>query len=268
MVSELEQTAREMVLALLAEGEGAKTLNSALRVLAKWRSDVLGRALVERSGDRVLTGPFRGMRYPLPPTEGGRCPRLIGVYEAGLRPVIEDCIARGYDRVIDLGSAEGYYAVGFALRMPGARVLARDSAARAQAACAELARLNGVEAQVEVGGAVAVADFAGLIAGRTLILCDIEGAEAELLDPEAAPALREADLLVEVHEGMRSGTLDLLEGRFAVSHEVRRIGRHLKDDDLPDWAEQLSDIDRLLLLWEWRASPTPWLWMSRREAGA
>ncbi|WGV16619.1 hypothetical protein [Fuscovulum ytuae] len=65
---------------------------------------------------------------------------------------------------------------------------------------------------------------------------------------------------------MRPGSLGLIEQRFAASHDIRRIGRRLEDRGLPDWAEQLSDMDRLLLLWEWRSSPTPWLWMRRKGA--
>ena len=96
------------------------------------------------------------------------------------------------------------------------------------------------------------------------MLCDIEGAEGTLLDPSLAPALAGSDLLVEVHEGMRPGLLATLTERFAATHRVTRIDRALQPDLLPDWAEALSDLDRQLLLWEWRATPTPWLWMERR----
>ncbi|MCZ8335127.1 MAG: hypothetical protein O9328_12755 [Rhodobacteraceae bacterium] len=267
MASGTDKTVQERVIALLsADGAGTQSLNAALRLLAKWRSELLGQALLERSGDRVLWGPFKGMAYPVRAAEGARTPRLIGCYEASLVPVIEEIALGGYDRVIDIGSAEGYYAVGLALRLPGARVIARDTDATAQAACAELARINGVAERVEIGGAVNPGDFDGMIAGRTLILCDIEGEEEALLDPDVAPRLREADLLVEVHEGMRPGCLDLLERRFAPSHHIQRFGRRLQDEGMPPWAEKLSDMDRLLLLWEWRASPTPWLWMRRRTA--
>ena len=75
-----------------------------------------------------------------------------------------------------------------------------------------------------------------------------------------------ADLLVEVHEGMRPGTLALLTQRFAASHHIQRLDRKLDDSALTGWMDRLSDLDRLLLLWEWRASPTPWLWMTRRNA--
>ena len=242
-----------------------KNLNMSLRHLAKWRAQMLEVQLSTRSGDRVLSGPFKGMLYPNHTAEGARNPRLIGCYESCLAPVIEEIVARGYDRVVDIGCAEGYYAIGLALRMPGATIAARDTEPRARAACAELAAINGVADRVEIGGLVSHDQFPRLVQGRTLILCDIEGGEDELLDPDAATALRQADLLVEVHEGMKPGRLALLQGRFAESHEIRQIERKIDDSGLPDWAEMLGDLDRLLLLWEWRSTPTPWLWMRRKD---
>lgn len=250
----------------LLEGEpSAKKLNSALRFLAKWRSQLVENTLVARSGETILAGPFAGMAYPVRASEGARIARLLGAYEASLRPVIETIVETAYPLVIDVGSAEGYYAVGLALRMPGSRVMARDTDPEALRRCAELARANGVEARVETGGRLTHAELDVCRTVRTVILCDIEGAERDLLDPARAPGLVHADVLVEVHEGMDPGLLGTLEDRFALTHEIRRIGRALDPAALPPWMEALSDMDRLLALWEWRASPTPWLWMTARE---
>lgn len=262
----MNKNAQRRVSDLMSGEPTAQRLNMALRHLAKWRAHVLENALVERSGDRVLSGPFKGMIYPTRTSEGSRNPRLIGCYEASLAQVIEDIVADGYDTVVDIGAAEGYYAVGLALRMPRARIIARDTDQNAHAACAQIAEANGVSARVEIGGAVDHEDFAEMIRGRTVIICDIEGAEESLLDPVAAPALRNADLLVEVHEGMKAGRVDLLSKRFGPSHEIRRIERRLDDSGLPGWTNDLGDLDRLLLMWEWRSTPTPWLWMRRKAA--
>lgn len=239
-------------------------LAAQLRHLAKWRAALLENTLVSRNGASVAAGPFAGMVYPVKAAEGGRAPRLLGAYEASLHPVIETVISRAYPQVVDIGCAEGYYAVGLARRMPGTKVHARDSDPAARALCAEMARSNGVADRVLIGPEVTHADFSLCSAAPTFILCDIEGAEAELLDPALAPALLHADILVEVHEGMRAGLLSTLTSRFAASHRITRIDRNLRTDLLPDWADTLSDLDRLLLLWEWRASPTPWLWMEQR----
>ena len=249
---------------LAALPPGPERLGAQLRQLAKWRSIVLANTLAQRSGGRVAHGPFAGMLYTVAASEGSRAPRLLGAYEASLHPVIETVISRAYPQVLDIGCAEGYYAVGLARRMPSSRIHARDTNPAARALCAELARANGVEDRLRIAGEVGHADLALCDQAPTFVLCDVEGAEAELLDPARAPALARADLLVEVHEGMRPGLLSLLTDRFAPSHRITRIDRSLRPDLLPDWAETLSDLDRLLLLWEWRATPTPWLWMESR----
>ncbi len=260
--SNLTQTATEHLRHIAALEPDPENLRRALRYLAKWRSEVVGNTLRQRSGQWVLSGPFKGMDYGLTATEGAYAARLLGVYEASLAPVIEAIIARAYPLILDIGCAEGYYAVGLARRMPGARVLARDQNPVAQTQCRALAALNGVTARVEVGGRMDHADFAICADQPTVIICDIEGAEADLLDPIAAPGLLRADILVECHDGMQPGLSDRIAARFAATHRVTRIDRQISSD-LPDWMEEWSDLDRLIALWEWRAGPTPWLWMEQ-----
>ncbi len=262
--SPLTRAATEGLQRLLDGPADPARLNAALRHLAKWRAALLENTVVARSGDTVLAGPFAGMAYPVRAAEGSRTARLLGGYEASLVPVIETLIARAYPLIIDLGAAEGYYAVGLARRMPATTVMARDMNPAARTLCAAFAAANGVTAQLRIGPAMTHADFAVCTAQPTAILCDIEGAEATLLDPALAPGLCHADLLVEVHEGAQPGLLATLTARFAPTHHITRIDRTLRPDLLPDWAGTLSDLDRLLLLWEWRATPTPWLWMDRK----
>ena len=179
------------------------SLNAALRLLAKWRSILVARTLVPALQGRVGHGPFAGMHYGVDAAEGSFPARLLGCYEASLAPVIETIIARAYPLVIDVGSAEGYYAVGLARRMPVSTIWARDASDRAQELCRALVAQNDVADRVRIGGLLRHEDLAVCAQQRTALICDIEGAEAELLDPVAAPALARADILVEVHEGMR-----------------------------------------------------------------
>ena len=261
--SPLTLAATETLRRIAAGPPDAAQLAAALRHLAKWRAELVANTILERSGTTVLSGPFKGMDYAIRASEGSRSARLLGCYEASLAPVIEEIIARAYPLVIDVGSAEGYYAVGLARRMPGSRVLARDENPKAQALCRLLAEGNGVADRVVVGGRMDYADFSICADQPTLVLCDIEGAEAELLDPVLAPGLRSADILVETHDVMRPGLSDLIAGRFAETHQITRLNRQISAD-LPDWMESLSDLDRLIALWEWRGGPTPWLWMQRK----
>ncbi len=263
-VSPQTRVVTEAVKQLLDGPPDPVRLEQALRMLAKWRSGLVANTLVKRSGSVVLSGPFKGMVYDSGAAEGSRAARLIGAYEASLAPIIETIVAKPYRLLIDIGCAEGYYAVGLARRMPQASVWARDVDARAQALCRRLAEANGVAERVQVGGLVTHADFDICTKQQTLVLCDIEGAEDHLLDPTAAKGLLAADILVETHDAFQRGLSDKIAARFAPTHLVQKIGRRLQDEGLPDWMEGLSDMDRLLALWEWRAGPTPWLWMVRR----
>ena len=255
----------ELLKGHLAEQPSPKMLELALRDLAKWRNQIIANTLTFRNGRVLPNGPFAGMHYQVKTSEGAAAARILGIYEASLAPVIETIVARAYSLVIDVGCAEGYYAVGLAQRMPGAKVMARDTNPVARNLCAVLAEVNGVAERVEVGGLFTHADFDLAMLQDTVVICDIEGAEETLMDPAVAPGLLYADILVECHDCFHAGLSDRIAARFASSHHIKRIGRVISDAALPDWMDNLSDLDRLLVLWEWRAGPTPWLWMTRRN---
>ena len=234
-------------------------LNEMLRLLAKWRHGLIANALRQRDGDTVQGGPFAGMRYPVRSTEGCEVPRLLGCYEQELAPTIEALIARGFGHVLNIGCAEGYYAVGMARRLPGAIIHAFDANPGAQAACRALAEMNGVSARLNIGGLFEGAGFAEHPPRDTLLLLDIEGSEDALLDLERFPALGGLTILVECHDVMRPGLSGRIAARFVASHAVTRIDHAVGPVALPDWLAGLGHLDRLLAVWEWRSGPTPWL---------
>lgn len=258
-----ERVTADLRVLLAAEPDAAR-LAQALRHLAKWRAALIEATLRERSGEQVLSGPFAGMNYGTA-SEGAGTARLLGVYEPALHPVIEAIIARAPELILDLGAAEGYYAVGLARRLPGAQVLAFDSDRVARARCQAMAERNGVADRVTVMGTATLADFDRCAGRRSLVLCDIEGGEETLLDPVAAPVLGSVDILVEAHDCFAPGLSQRLTDRFAATHRVTRLDRVASDTPLPAWMNALSDLDRLLAVWEWRMGPTPWLWMEAKR---
>lgn len=264
-ISALAQATYARLEALLQHEKSPQHLNSILRLMAKWRTAVMVNTIVKIDGQVVQGGPFKGMSYMSVAAEGSTAARLLGVYEAALHPIIEAIIAEGYPQIIDVGCAEGYYAVGLARRMRQARIIARDPDAAAREKCAALAAANDVAGQIEIGGAMGHADFDICTRAKTLVICDIEGAEAQLLDPALAQGLLSADILVEVHDCFTPGLSGQIAQRFAASHDVQIIQRSLSPAPLPAWMDSFSDLDRLIALWEWRIGPTPWLWMRRKE---
>jgi hypothetical protein len=69
---------------------------------------------VEVHGPRVRHGPFRGMRYEA--NRVAATQKLIGAYERELHPWLERVLAQRPTRFVDIGAADGYYAIGIARR--------------------------------------------------------------------------------------------------------------------------------------------------------
>ena len=147
--------------------------------------------------------------------------------------------------------------------MPNTQVLAFDLNPKAQEVCTVLAQKNGVADRVKVGALFKPEDFETYRNQKVLVLCDIEGAEKDLLNPELAPALKGMDIIVESHECLLLGIIQVLVDRFKETHHITLVNdngqRQLENS--PPWFNNLAHLDQLLATWEWRSGATPWLVM-------
>jgi hypothetical protein len=265
--TEIERRILEVLTATLQQEDvpAGQRLDDAFQVIAAYRAARLKQPLSELVGPTVQSGPFAGMAFLDRVSEGAYIPKLLGSYEAELHGVIETACSAGYDTVVNVGCAEGYYAVGLARRLLSARVHAFDIDARAQQLCHQLAEMNGVADRLEIAGELTGSDFAKFATGRTLVLCDIEGAEVELLDPDTHPALRHMDLLVEIHRVGDAWTSDLLYPRFAQSHTVSEIQPEPRLATRYPALAGLDEVDRFFALLE-RIEPTRWAFLTATAA--
>jgi predicted O-methyltransferase YrrM len=111
--------------------------------------------------------------------------QMLGTYERSLIPVVECVIEQRPRVIIDVGAAYGYYALGFARRCSGSRVVAYELDHTRLDLIQRYCRLNGVEERVEMRSECTVASL-----GRDLrrspgafLFMDAEGAEDTLLQP-------------------------------------------------------------------------------------
>ena len=208
--------------------------------------------IIKSQGATSQTGPFNGMACIKDANDGCLVPKLLGCYEEELFPTVESFILRGYDRILDVGCASGYWLVGLALRMPRAELFGFDIDEGALARCSELIALNNVQPRVKLLGICTPTEIEKLIKGRTLIFMDCDGPEFELLDPNLAPALRRADIIVECHDCFNPMITPTLLERFEVSHLIERISSREREPRverypglkaLPSehWAEALAE---------------------------
>ena len=220
------------------------------------RMSAVGGAIVPFLEEVVANGPFTGMSYATTAAEGCIIPKLVGCYEAELHDDLRIVAASNYETILNIGSAEGYYAVGFARAIPMATVFAWDVDETARQRTLENAERNGVSGRMVVSDKVVPTHFAQFEGQRVFVLCDIEGAEFELLNPEIAPALRTFDMIVELHPGS-DRDIDLFINRFETSHDTELRWPTARDPNEYEVLARLPLFDRVLALTE-RLEATPW----------
>lgn len=241
------------------------------------RAQVEARArLFQGAAPRVITGPFSGMPYLDETVWGSIVPKWLGSYEWELGGVVSEIVDRGYAAVVDVGCAEGYYAVGLARRLVDSRVFAFDADPFSRGQARRLAALAGVSERVSMGSFCRHSDLETIrrgFAGSMLIVCDIEGSEWEFLDPVRCRHLEECDILVEIHEvsGIRdSGTS--MRDRFAATHEIHSIALAGSAEWAASHAVRFSGLG-LDQAWlesmaqEFRARGNAWMWMKSLRRG-
>jgi hypothetical protein len=218
----------------------------------------------------VLSGPFKGLKYINETVWGPITPKWMGSYEEELHGIVEQIIQSNYDTIIDVGSAEGYYVAGLAKRMPKARVYSFDVDSISRRQQSDIIKLNNLT-NVTIGKYCHHSDLDTLITNNTLVICDIEGYEYDLLDLTKSKKLAQADVLVEVHPFGDKTLADVeatLKNRFKATHHIEHIQQkkrqsidyHMTQKQLLTEAEFMRCVD------EYRNfADQTWFWMKRKR---
>ena len=230
---------------------------------ARIRRTAITNELARVNGPKVMAGPFAGMVL-LPDIawgDGDLPPRLLGCYEEELHPAVAKAIARAPKAVVNIGAAEGYYAVGMARALPQSRVLAFEINERGQGICRRAADANQVGDRVVVGGKCDVDTLRQVLAQneRPLLIVDCEGDELTLLDPAQNPAILKCDMIIECHDFINARITPTLRERFFYSHEVELVTEGPRDPNRFAALRRWSSLDRWLAVNENRPCTMNWL---------
>ncbi len=235
----------------------------------KWHTGKKLKRVVGSEEPVILSGPFRGMRYPDWQSVGSELePKVIGTYESELHHVLERLCAKPFRTVIDIGAAEGYYAVGIAKKMQNVHCYAFETNPNGRVLCDRMAALNGVSERVTTLGHCDKKSLSDVLQGRALIICDCEGYEYELLDLHEITNLIFCDFLIEVHAHDISSLseFETITEMFESTHFVRCINMREKKE-LPE-AVSLGPLNRYekeVLLDENRSKNVGWVFLEARK---
>lgn len=217
--------------------------------------------LRKQNGNRVASGPFKGLEYVEKAYGSQLFPKLLGTYEKELHPIIEHIFGRTYEKFINIGAGEGYYAVGVAMRMPSTLVVCFERHRASQRLLKKVAKKNRVSDQIHLIGCCTPRLLSQVLPPardtHILIICDVEGAEIELLQPLTVPGLSSADILVELHGTAIS---EEIRRRFESTHIITCILSQPRT--LKDWPPQVivDEQYRAECLSEYRGQ-SEWFWM-------
>src|SRR5262249_4545061 len=135
-------------------------------------------------------------------------------YERQLYPLLEEA-ARRCDCIVDIGSAEGYFAVGLA-RLTGRPVAAFGVNTSEREKLGQMAAITGVSHLMKISEWCSSGTLKDRLRGkRALVFCDIDGGEFDLFTAQAAEALRGCDIFIELHgsPGENRALIDRFAGR-------------------------------------------------------
>lgn len=212
----------------------------------------------------VRRGSFVGLGFPRGRLTPSLAPKLIGSYEREIAELVEKLCSKEWSAIVDIGCAEGYYAVGFALRVPGAIVYAYDADPNMMRACRETAEMNGVDSRIRIGSFLTPDALCNLALGsRALVISDCEGYEFSMFTSEVIRKLERHDVLIELHDKTKGGLSSELIRRFNPTH-IPQIITSIDDWRKPmlyDYSELggLDEASRMAILAEARGDQMEWL---------
>jgi precorrin-6B methylase 2 len=189
---------------------------------------------------------------------------LLGIYE---QEVLDSLTRKPatYRVFIDVGAADGYYAIGVLVCGLFDRTYCFEASESGRQIIKENAAQAGVANRLIVNSD-AQHDFLDQIPSNELanavILMDIEGGEFDLLTDENLDRLRRSILIVELHEWrLKDGShkLQRLLDACETTHSVSRMTTTSRDLSIFPELREMSDTDRWLVCSEGREQLMTWL---------
>ncbi|MGN3966372.1 hypothetical protein ACS0ZG_33845 [Burkholderia gladioli] len=242
-------------------------------VTVELRRIFLSRIVRQQTGGVVQSGLMKGYAIGDEVTwrEQDDGVKLVGFYEREVCDVVQS-LGTGRDILVDLGGADGYYAVGLLATGRVARSVCYESEPHSRANIHAIARRNGVQDRITVLGQ-ATRDFYGDLARlgvdleRTFIISDIEGGEFDVFSSDCLRALSRAHIIIELHHfnfDDSAEKLSALHERAREFFDIEFLRTGSRDPaDIP-LLQSWNDSDRWLMCSESRGTLMNWMHLSPR----
>ena len=251
----------------------------------------LARSVAEKFDYVVSYGAYSGMRL-LPFQfwgQGDLGTKILGLYE---KEVVE-LFARikkkhHYSILVDVGAADGYYAIGSLYSHDVNEVIAFENSERGRENLLKHAKLNKVDNKITLLNKATETTLEKILSERSadlsdmIFLVDIEGAEYTLFNTNIMSLLSKNHIIIEVHDCLiqdkYNTTDDITPNQFesavekrklyelvTQTHDVEVIWQANRSGSQFEFLRSWPDYDRALLLSEGRTSMGCWWYLSPKS---
>ena len=246
----------------------SKILDAISKAIMKQRRKMLARSIFDRYDGVVQRGPYAGMKLGDRSniSQGPLGLKILGLYESLVVEKIQ--AVKNFDDFINFGAADGYMALGPLFNASCKRAICFEMTEEGRDAVKRNAKINNILDALIIKGKVDQNVISSLSEleinpSRSVVLCDIEGAEFEVLTKEVFTFLRGATLIVELHDkligngyGLREKLLKNIPSdahTYIISQKRASSFEGISD------LEELNDSDRALVMSEGRKFFGEWL---------
>lgn len=222
--------------------------------------------LLQKHNYIVAYGPFAGMRLSEKVwwSKNDRITQTLGCYEEHVLKKLCDFATQGATKFIDIGAADGYFAVGMSFSRIYPEVVAFEIAVEGQKRILENAIANNCAAKLSVFGE---ANIESIIretknAKTATVLIDIEGAEYDFLSDEILKTLSKSNVICELHPWVVEdgySAQKYLINRAEKVFNIELIKRETYNPNSFSEFYDLSDEERLIAVGEGRGKNMQWL---------
>lgn len=222
------------------------------------------------TGFVVQEGLFTGMQISSDPWWGrfDIASKALGRYEHHIQKVLEQVVSTRSVDFVDIGAADGYFAIGMALQKNVKHVHAFEMSHKGRERLNLMINKNGCSAKCSIYGHASSEGIINCLGATRVgvVLIDIEGGEYDLLTKALLNFLSSCWIIVELHPWVVSSEKsEEFLNNISTYHDVRFLTRESYDPDQISVLFGLNDDQRLLALSEGRGKRMEWAYLCPRE---
>ena len=223
------------------------------------RRSRISKEIFHQCSETVQYGPFTGLKLTSNTWWGGNDlgSMCIGLYEKELLEFFHSDYLKDRDTFIDIGAADGYYAIGLLNSKRIKKAVCFELTSEGRDTINQNWNLNGKPGNIEIKGDV-FKDFKSNVKTidfkRTIVLIDIEGSEFLFLNTEVLKILKNAVIAIEIHNWIPDfmNTYTTFIRKASQFFDIEILERQERNTLMFEELRSLTDDNRLLLTSEAR----------------